>query len=132
MVIEVGSVEVARDPEARSGRRQQAASAGVEYFKKSLGHLRPADPMSTYRYTAQRQVRVPVESALLRVARCAQRVLRLVPAAGLTCVRVSLIIGRASSVCTPQPALRCGPRCRPNAVGRCLIRRVLKAHGPRT
>nr|GFD60016.1 hypothetical protein [Tanacetum cinerariifolium] len=38
----------------RPARPAQAGRAGAGHFKKSLGHLRPADPVSTYQHIAQR------------------------------------------------------------------------------
>jgi len=61
LVAEVGSVEVARDPEVRALRAANKRLAQeLDILKKSLGHLRPADPVSTYHYIAHRRARVPV------------------------------------------------------------------------
>jgi transposase len=61
LVAEVGSVEVARDPgSAPATCPVKAGRAGTGHFKKSLNHLQPADPVSTYRYIAQRQRHLPV------------------------------------------------------------------------
>ena len=56
LVAEVGSEEVARDPEVRASNKLSRSST----FKKSLGHLRPVDPVSTYQHIAQRAAQVAV------------------------------------------------------------------------
>ena len=73
-MAEVGSEEVARNPEVRALRvRLKRAEQELEIFKKSLGHLRPADPVSTYRHIAQRAAHLPVRQL--------NHALRMAPAA---------------------------------------------------
>lgn len=55
LMAEVGSVEVARVPEVRVAGPPQAGGAGARHVKKSLGHLRPTDPVSAYQYIARRR-----------------------------------------------------------------------------
>jgi len=69
-MAEVGSVEVARDSGGRALRAANKRLAQELDILKSLGHLRPADPVSTYRYIAQRASQVLVRHLcqVLRVA----------------------------------------------------------------
>ena len=72
-MAEVGSVEVARDPEVRALRAcLKRAKQELDILRKSRSHLRPADPMSTYQHIAQRAGQVPVRQLC--------QVLRTVPA----------------------------------------------------
>ena len=74
LVAEVGSAEVARDPEVRALRaRLNRAEQELDILKKSRGHLRPADPVSASQHLAQRTGQVPVRQLcqVLRVAPCA-------------------------------------------------------------
>ena len=71
-MAEVGSVEVARDPEVRALRaRLKRAEQELDILKKTLVIFgRPADAVSTYQYIARRQAQVPVRQLcqVLRVA----------------------------------------------------------------
>jgi hypothetical protein len=69
----VGSVEVARDPEIRALRAANKRLAQGLDILKSLGHLRTADLVSTYRNIAQRASQVLVRQLcqVLRVASAA-------------------------------------------------------------
>ena len=102
-VAEVGSADVARDPEvwalrARLARPPQAGGTGARYFKKSLGHLRPADPVSTYRHIAQRAGQVPVRQRC-QVLRVAPGVLLCLAAPSTSATgRAGLASGRTRSV----------------------------------
>ena len=71
LVAEVGSEEVARDPEARALRaRLKRAEQELDILEKNLGRLRPADPVSASRHFARRAAHVPVRRLcqVLRVA----------------------------------------------------------------
>lgn len=61
VVAEVGRVEVARNPEARAlPAANKRLAQELDTLKKSLGHLRSADPVSTYRYIARQASQAPV------------------------------------------------------------------------
>lgn len=82
MVAEVGSVEVARDPEVRALRAANKRLAQeLDMLKKpwSSSASRPREYLSRHRPVPGAGAHVP---ALPRVARRAQRVLRLVQAEG--------------------------------------------------
>ena len=69
-----GSEEVARDPEVRALRaRLKRAEQELAICKKSLGHLRPAGPVSACQPIAQHQAHVPARQLcqVLRVASAA-------------------------------------------------------------
>jgi hypothetical protein len=61
---------------APAARPAQTGRAGARHVEKSLGHLRPANPVSTYRYIAQRQLQVPVPSSARRYACRLARIMR--------------------------------------------------------
>ncbi|WP_324680933.1 transposase [Hymenobacter sp. GOD-10R] len=69
VVAEVGSMKMARDSERCALRAANKRLTQELDILKSLGHLRPADPVSVYQYIVQRQARVSVRQlySVLRV-----------------------------------------------------------------
>ncbi|WP_092678705.1 transposase [Hymenobacter arizonensis] len=132
LVAEVGSEEVARDPEVRALRaRLQRAEQELDI----LGHLRPADPVSTYQHIARQAAHAPVRQLcqVLQVAPSAyyawQRRRQLPAAEPAWQVAVEVFAYHSQRYGTPR--LRVEVQAQGHAVGRWRIRRVLKAHGLR-
>ena len=109
-VAEVGGVGGARDPEVRALRaRPTRAESGARHVKRSLGHLRPTDPVSMHEHIARPRKQLPVRQlcqALRGVARGPERLLYLtwqhrtqapVPSTGGTTARA--VCGRK---CAPK------------------------------
>lgn len=60
-MAEVGSVEVARGPEVQALRAaNRRGTRELDILRRAFGHLRPADPVSTYQHIAQRTSHVPM------------------------------------------------------------------------
>ncbi|SMB99711.1 transposase IS3/IS911 family protein [Hymenobacter roseosalivarius DSM 11622] len=137
VVAEVGSVEAGARPGGPGpARPPQAGRARAGYFKKSLGHLRPADPVSAYQHIAQRAGQVPVRQLC--------QVLRVTPAAYYAWQRRQQVpaVEPAWQVAVREAfvyhsqrygtrRLRAEVQAQGHAVGRWRIRRVLQAHGLR-
>ncbi|MFD1469319.1 IS3 family transposase [Hymenobacter caeli] len=115
---EVGSEEVARNPEVRALRAcLERAERGAGSLKKSPGHLRPADPVSTYQHLAHRAAHVPVRQRCQVLQVAAQRVLG--PA-------------RALDRSVPEPAWEMAVRAALAHHAQCCGTRRLRAQPPRS
>ena len=133
LVAEVGSEDGPRPGGARAAGPSQTGRAGARYFKKSLGHLRPADPVSTYQHIAQRAAHVPVRQLCqaLRVAPAAYHAWHRQQGCPNPEPDWQVAVREAFAYHSQRYGtrrLRAEVQAEGHAVGRWRIRRVLKAH----